>query len=186
MMRKYILLLFVVTAVMALNLSTSPREVPKTVVAQTPTPFPTPSPTITPTPYPTTSTLPPTTSIRPTTSTTSSSTTTSIQPTTSTTSSSTTTSIRPTTSTTSSSTTTLKKCPCLIEKIYGEDSKETELLRYFKDNLLSKTPGGRELIKMYYQWSPILVKVIEEDEEFKAEVKEMIDGVLELIGKEVE
>ena len=154
MMRKYILLLFVVTAVMALNLSTSPREVPKTVVAQTPTPFPTPSPTITPTPYPTTSTLPPTTSIR------------------------------PTTSTTSSSTTTLKKCPCLIEKVYGEDSKETELLRYFKDNLLSKTPGGRELIKMYYQWSAILVKVIEEDEEFREEVKEMIDGVLMLISEE--
>ena len=178
MMRKYVLLVFMVTAVMALNLSTSPRKVPKPVMAQTPTPFPTPSLTITPTPSSTTSILPPTTSIRPTTSTTSSSTTTSIQLTTSTTSSSTTTSIRPTTSTTSSSTTTVKKCPCLIEKIYGEDSKETELLRYFKDNLLNQTPEGRELIKIYSQWSPILVKVIEEDEEFKEEVKEIIDEIL--------
>ena len=170
-----------VTAVMALNLSTSLRGVPKTVVAQTPTPFPTPYPTITPTPYPTTSTFPPTTSIRPTTSTSSS--TTSIQLTTSSTSSSTTTSIRPTTSTTSSSTTTAQKCPCLIEKIYGEDSKETELLRYFKDNLLNQTPEGRELIKIYSQWSPILLEVIEEDEEFKEEVREMIDGGLELMVK---
>ena len=72
-----------------------------------------------------------------------------------------------------------KTCPC--KKIYEEESEEVELLRYFRDNVLSKSPEGRELIKLYYQLSPVIVKVIEEDEEFKAEVKEMIDGVLGLI-----
>jgi len=59
-------------------------------------------------------------------------------------------------------------------------------MRNFRDNILSKTPEGRELIKLYYQWSPAIVKAMEEDEEFKGDVKEMIDGVLPLIEGEVE
>jgi hypothetical protein len=72
---------------------------------------------------------------------------------------------------------------CLIEQIYGEDSEETELLRYLRDNVLSTAPKGQELIRLYYEWSPVIVEMMEEDEEFKAQVKEMIDGVLELIGE---
>ena len=71
---------------------------------------------------------------------------------------------------------------CLSKEIYGEDSEETELLRYIRDNKLNQTPEGRELIRLYYQWSPMIVKAMEKDKEFKEEVKELIDGVLELIG----
>ena len=42
------------------------------------------------------------------------------------------------------------------------------------------------IIRLYYQWSPAIVKAMEEDEGFKEEVKELLDGVLELIGGEVE
>jgi hypothetical protein len=52
--------------------------------------------------------------------------------------------------------------------------------------VLARTPEGRELIRLYYQWSPAIVKGMEEDEEFKEEVREMVDGILELIGGEVE
>ena len=38
---------------------------------------------------------------------------------------------------------------------------------------------------IYYQWSPVIVKAMEEDEEFREEVKEMIDGILSLIREEV-
>lgn len=34
---------------------------------------------------------------------------------------------------------------------------------------------------LYCKWSSIIVKTMHEDEKFKAEVKEMVDGVLELI-----
>ena len=71
--------------------------------------------------------------------------------------------------------------PCPINKIYGEDSKETEFLRYLRDNSLSRIPEGRELIKMYYTWSPAIVEIIEEDTGFKEEVKEIIDEVLLLM-----
>ena len=70
---------------------------------------------------------------------------------------------------------------CITKEIYGEHSEETELLRHFRDNVLSKIPEGQELIELYYQWSPVIVKAMEEDEEFKEQVKEMIDGILLLI-----
>jgi hypothetical protein len=54
-------------------------------------------------------------------------------------------------------------------------------LRFFRDNVLSQTPEGQELIILYYQWSPLIVKAMEEDESFKEEVKEMIDEVLSLM-----
>lgn len=72
---------------------------------------------------------------------------------------------------------------CLAEQLYGEHSEETERLRYFRDHLLSQTPEGQEIIKLYYKWSPVIVKMIEEDEEFRKDLKEMIDDVLLLIEK---
>ncbi|MBW2183689.1 MAG: hypothetical protein JRF49_07470, partial [Deltaproteobacteria bacterium] len=49
-----------------------------------------------------------------------------------------------------------------------------------------QTPEGQSLIKLYYQWSPVIVKAMEKDEEFKEKVKEMIDGVLGLVVEETE
>jgi hypothetical protein len=83
---------------------------------------------------------------------------------------------------TTTTTTTIARCP--FKKIYGEDSEETELLRYIRDNILSKTQEGRELIRLYYEWGPVIAKAIEEEEGFKEEVKGMIDEILLLIEKE--
>ena len=81
---------------------------------------------------------------------------------------------------------TSKRACCAAKKIYGEDSDEVNLLRDIRDTVLHKTPEGRELTKLYYQWSPVIVRAMEEDEEFEQEVKEIIDGVLELIEGEAE
>ena len=70
---------------------------------------------------------------------------------------------------------------CPISLIYGTDSAATELLRFLRDNVLSKSQEGQELIKLYYQWSPIIVKAMEADEEFKQEVKEIVNEVIALI-----
>ncbi len=72
---------------------------------------------------------------------------------------------------------------CFIVPLYGKYSEEAELLRDFRDSVLSQTPVGEEIIELYYQWSPAIAKAMEEDGEFKEEVKEMIDGVLMLIGR---
>jgi len=89
-----------------------------------------------------------------------------------------------TTTTVVSTTTTIQPCP--TETLYGEHSEQTELLRYLRDNVLNQTLEGQEIIKLYYEWSPVIVETMNEDEEFKEEVKEMIDGVLPLIRGEVE
>ncbi len=52
--------------------------------------------------------------------------------------------------------------------------------------MLSQTSEGRELTRLYYQWSPVIVKAMEEDEEFREGVKEMIDGFLPMIREAVE
>ena len=75
-------------------------------------------------------------------------------------------------------------CPSI--EIYGEGSLEVTLLRAIRDNLLSQTPEGQELIKLYYQWSPVMVKAMEEDEAFKEEFKNMIDKLLPVIEQKVE
>lgn len=76
--------------------------------------------------------------------------------------------------------------PCPIEDIYGKKSDETELLRYLRDNVLTKSLEGQEIIRLYYELSPFIVKAMQEDEKFKQLVKEMIDGILPLTRESVE
>ena len=89
--------------------------------------------------------------------------------------STTTTTVGPTT------TTTTTGGGCSAEEIYGDDSEEVEILRYLRDKVLSQTPEGQEIIRLYYQCSPVIVKVMEKDEGFKEDMKVMIDGVLLMI-----
>jgi len=93
----------------------------------------------------------------------------------------TTTTVKPTTTTAPITTTTTTKGICASEEIYGQNSKEAELLRCFRDDILSKTEEGRELIRLYYQLSPVIVEAMNENEEFKKDVKEMMEGILLLI-----
>ena len=70
---------------------------------------------------------------------------------------------------------------CLATFALGEDSNDLKTLRKFRDEVLSKTLAGQEIIRLYYEWSPAIVKAMEEDEGFEEEVGEMINGILELI-----
>lgn len=79
---------------------------------------------------------------------------------------------------------TVSSQPCLAEEIYGEYSEEVELLRNFRDNRLNKTSEGQEIVRLYYEWGPVMIKVIKENEEFKEKIKGIIDEVLTLIGAE--
>ena len=66
---------------------------------------------------------------------------------------------------------------CISETIYGENSFEVEYLRYLRDNILIHTTEGQEIIRLYYKWSPVLANTLEEDEELKENVKELIDTI---------
>jgi len=89
--------------------------------------------------------------------------------------------VSPTTSTTGNLTTTTtitNSCP--IEEIYGENSVEVAVLKNLRDTMLSTTPEGQMVIRLYYELSPVILMAIQHDEELRTEMKEMIDGVLEV------
>ena len=84
-----------------------------------------------------------------------------------------------------STTTTIGEI-CPVEEIYGSDSKEAALLRYFRDTILNKSPEGQEITKLYYQLSPVVVEMVTSNENARETVKGIIEGVLALIKSEVE
>jgi len=86
----------------------------------------------------------------------------------------------------STSTTTAVITICVIEEIYDKDSKEVQMLKFYRDTILSTTPEGQELIRLYYEWSPAIVKAMEEDKVVKEKMKEVVDGMVELTRGEVE
>jgi len=55
-------------------------------------------------------------------------------------------------------------------------------LRNLRDTILSETPEGRSIIRLYYQWSPLLVQAAGADEELKKDIKAVIDGFLQLMS----
>ena len=78
-------------------------------------------------------------------------------------------------------TTTSENGDCIFKDRLGYGDPRLDVLRQFRDTVLRQTREGRELIKLYYQWSPIISKAMEGDEDFQEEIGEMIDGILPLI-----
>ena len=73
---------------------------------------------------------------------------------------------------------------CLVEELYGTHSEETALFRCVRDNLLIETPAGQEIITLYHQLSPQVVKTMQHNEVFRKQVKSLIDGILLVIKEE--
>ena len=69
---------------------------------------------------------------------------------------------------------------CPAELLYGEDSSEVALLKHFRDTVLAKTDEGRQLIKFYYKWSPLITEALKQNKEFKGKLKAIIDGIIPL------
>jgi len=73
-------------------------------------------------------------------------------------------------------TTTVPRCPVVI--LYGDQVRETNNLRVFRDATLNRTPEGRQLVDLYYRLSPMLIQALEHDEEFKNELRVLLDSLI--------
>ena len=73
--------------------------------------------------------------------------------------------------------------PCPFFTALNNDKQKIEMLRRFRDEVLAKTPVGREYIRLYYRWSPVVVHIMKEDEELKEKVKALLEELLPLIEK---
>ena len=87
------------------------------------------------------------------------------------------TSITTTAAITTSTTTTVGNY-CVVEAIYGESSEITGLFRWVRDTILSKTSEGRKIMEIYYAWSPVVVKMMERDEDLKEKVHQFLDEIV--------
>lgn len=45
--------------------------------------------------------------------------------------------------------------PCIIEDLYGTQSETAQLLRKYRDDVVSRTTGGATAIQLYYRFSPL-------------------------------
>ena len=70
---------------------------------------------------------------------------------------------------------------CVVERIYGENAEETQFLRSFRDSVLTATEEGREIIRVYYELSPLLSDAIQEDGTCATMVREAIHEILLLM-----
>jgi hypothetical protein len=71
--------------------------------------------------------------------------------------------------------------PCPLSLIYGDDSLQAKALRTFRDAVLLRTPEGRELIRLYYQWGPFVSRVIEADEQVREQAEQLADAAVKMI-----
>ncbi len=76
----------------------------------------------------------------------------------------------------STTTTTVPGCPVVI--LYGDAARETKTLRVFRDEALSTTPEGRQLVDLYYRLSPLIAQTLENDEEFKNKLRVLLDSLI--------
>jgi len=100
--------------------------------------------------------------------------------------STTTTSTQNTTSTVFiTTTTTIRGIPgkpsCAAEAVLNGDEESLSLLRDFRDNDLLKSETGKKYVDLYYQYSPAIVKLIEQNPDLKQQVRTSIMAIMPTI-----
>jgi hypothetical protein len=72
---------------------------------------------------------------------------------------------------------------CPAETVLQDDEESLNVLREFRDKILLKTEKGKRLVDLYYEYSPILIKLIKDKPELKAKLKQRIKTVIPGIKK---
>lgn len=71
--------------------------------------------------------------------------------------------------------------PCAATYLLGGGDPKIRTLRQFRDTVLSRTPEGKALIRLYYLLSPLTVKAMKGDRVFQEKVRVMIDDAMPAI-----
>jgi len=85
----------------------------------------------------------------------------------------------------STTTTTVPANLCAAESIYGRTDEKTELLRKYRDKVLSKSATGRQIIKTYYELSPEVVEVLQNNDTARANTRKVLDSIMPAIREKV-
>ena len=95
--------------------------------------------------------------------------------------SSTTTTLQATTTVqhTTSTTTTAGICPAA--QLLGNNSKETNLIRTFRDKILLRQNNGSHLVSLYYRHAPELFSIISSNRQIAADVRKVLIKTLPIM-----
>ena len=75
--------------------------------------------------------------------------------------------------------------PCPAARIYGAGSPQAELLRRYRDRVLSVSSVGRACIRSYYRLSPHIERIISSSPAAGNVFRTMLDALLPLIEKQI-
>ncbi|OLQ91322.1 hypothetical protein BIY21_13285 [Vibrio ponticus] len=71
---------------------------------------------------------------------------------------------------------------CFVaSKIYANQPSKINKLRKFRDEVLSKLPGGDWLIDLYYDYSPRLVQLSEKHPQLTSAVRKLLDQLIKIL-----
>lgn len=73
--------------------------------------------------------------------------------------------------------------PCFLEDLFGSGSREVRALQRFRDEVLASHAAGCGVIDLYYNISPVLKDITDNNEVMKRALKEIINGMLPLIER---
>ena len=68
---------------------------------------------------------------------------------------------------------------CSSESLLGGDEPELDILRQFRDEVLSKSESGKKLIDTYYNHGDVLIKAFEENPGIEAFATELLEKTIE-------
>jgi len=68
--------------------------------------------------------------------------------------------------------------PCAAAAALGADQGQLEALRALRDNVLAKSPVGRQIVKIYYAQSPAVIAAFEKNPALKNAAKAALDAII--------
>jgi hypothetical protein len=85
----------------------------------------------------------------------------------------------------STTTTTTSADLCAAETIYGEHSEETEMLRQYRDTVLSRSESGRRIIRTYYELSPAVAEYLRNNEAARQQARRVLDSMMPAVKEQL-
>ena len=79
----------------------------------------------------------------------------------------------------SEGTCTVEEVECPIDFMLGEEDELLDILRQFRDEVLSKSEKGEKLIKAYYNYGDVLIKAFEANPAIEVFAREILEKTIE-------
>lgn len=70
------------------------------------------------------------------------------------------------------------KDACSSAYLLGKDNPRLDIMKKFRDKVLSTSTAGRKLIALYYEYSHVLIEIFKEYPAIKAHAKEMLEKII--------